>query len=168
MLKQFNSNSRKLNRLIPTKVNQKNLVNLDLTGSLQNIEIPTANKFNSKTKSNPNSTKFVNNKNNINQFHLDILQYSAQTVKVKIDYFDNLGIGGHLFINNMHLNYATEVPNPNNFEIIVSGLHIPGNYSIKQNNNQVVITLNEMYIDFDNVTSDDIYVIGKLVSIPIT
>jgi hypothetical protein len=31
----------------------------------------------------------------------------------------------------------------------------------------VVITLNDEYIDFDNVTIDDIYVIGKLVDIPI-
>ena len=57
MLKQFNSNNRKLNRVIPPRVNTENLVNLDLTGSLQNIELPTTNKFNSNTRSNPNPIK---------------------------------------------------------------------------------------------------------------
>ena len=61
MLKQFNSNTRKLNRVVP-KVNINNLTNNDLTGSLQNIEIPTNTKFQSKTRSNPNPIKLVNNK----------------------------------------------------------------------------------------------------------
>ena len=41
MLKQFNSNSRKLNKVVP-KVNINNLTNNDLTGSLLNIVIPWA------------------------------------------------------------------------------------------------------------------------------
>jgi chitin synthase len=44
MLKQFNSNTRKLNRVVP-KVNINNLTNNDLTGSLQNIEIPNNTKL---------------------------------------------------------------------------------------------------------------------------
>ena len=64
MLKQFNSNARKLNRIIP-KINPNNLVSTDLTGSLLNIEIPSETQFSSNTKSNPNPTKLVNNKNKI-------------------------------------------------------------------------------------------------------
>ena len=64
MLKQFNSNARKLNRIIP-KINPNNLVSTDLTGSLANIEIPTNTKFESKTRSNPNPIKLINNKSNI-------------------------------------------------------------------------------------------------------
>jgi hypothetical protein len=164
MLKQFNSNARKLNRIIP-KINPNNLVSTDLTGSLANIEIPTNTKFNSNTKSNPNKNIVTNNKSTINDFHLEILQHSARKVTRIVDEFNNTL--NTLTIYNVYLDYGTEGASPNNFEILVYGLHIPGNFTIKEVGNNVVITLNDRYIDYDNVTIDDIYVIGKLVDIPL-
>ena len=166
MLNRFNSNAKKLNRIIP-KINPNNLNDdLYITGSLLNIELPTTNKFNSNSKSNPNPTKLVNNKNKISEFYNEILQFSGRSVSRIIDAFDNTGFG-ILTIYNVALDYGTEGASPENFEILVYGLHIPGNYTIKEIGNDVVITLNDEYIDFDNVTIDDIYVIGKLVDIPI-
>jgi len=164
MLKQFNSNSRKLNRIVP-KININNLTNNDLTGSLQNIEIPNNTKFQSKTRSNPNPIKLVNNKSTIYDFHQEILQNSARYVSRQIDSFDN--VKNTLTILNVKLDYGTEGASPNNFEILVFGLHIPGDYTIKEIENNVVITLGNEYIDFDNISINDIYVIGKLVDIPI-
>ena len=158
MLKQFNSNSRKLNRIIP-KINPNNLVSTDLTGSLQNIEIPTNTKFQSKTRSNPNPIKLVNNKTKISEFYQEILEHSARYNQRVIDEFDNNT--NTLTIYNVTLDYGTEGASPNNFEVLVFGLHIPGNYTVKEVGNNVVITLNEQYIDYDNVTINDIYVIGK-------
>ena len=159
MLNRFNSNTRKLNRVIPTKVNSQNLAaNLD-TGSLENIQAPTT-KFNSNTKSNPYPTKTINNKNTISEFHQEILEHSAMWIKIRVDKFDN--IANTLTIYNIHTDYGTEGASPNNFEVMVFGLHIPGDYSIKDTPNGVVITLNNQYIDFDNTSIDDIYVIGKL------
>ena len=160
MLNRFNSNARKLNRVIPAKVNPENLVNLDLTGSLANIEIPTNTKFNSATKSNPYPTKTVNNKNTISVFHQEILEHSVMYVKVKVDEFDNEA--NTLTIYNLNTDYGTEGASPNNFEVLVFGLHIPGNYKVEDIGNNVVVTLFDNYIDYDNVTIDDIYVIGKL------
>ena len=165
MLNRFNSNTRKLSRTIQ-KINPNNLVSTDLTGSLLNIEIPTTNKFQSNTKSNPNPTKLVNNKNKINNFYTEILEHSARIVQRRVDLFDNSGFGS-LTILNVALDYGTEGANSDNFEILVYGLHIPGDYSIKEVGSNVVITLNNNYIDFDSITIDDIYVIGKLVDIPI-
>ena len=162
MLKQFNSNSRKLNRVVP-KVNINNLTNNDLTGSLQNIEIPTNTKFQSKTRSNPNPTKLVNNKTKISDFYEEILENSARYNQRTIDEFDN--VANTLTIHNVSLDYGTEGASPNNFEVLVFGLHIPGNYKIEEVGNDVVITLNEQYIDYDNVTINDIYVMGKLVDV---
>ncbi len=159
MLKQFNSNNRKLNRVVP-KVNINNLTNNDLTGSLQNIEIPTNTKFQSKTRSNPNPIKLVNNKTTISDFYQEILEHSARYVQRNVDVFDNNT--NTLTIYNVSLDYGTEGASPNNFEVLVFGLHIPGNYTIKEVGNNVVITLNEEYIDYDNVTINDIYVMGKL------
>ncbi len=165
MLRQFNSNARKLNRIIPPKVNAENLVNSDLTGSLQNIQLPTTNKFNSNTRSNPNPIKVVNNKTTISSFHQEILQHSARYITRIIDEFNNTE--NTLTIYNVALDYGTEGANSDNFEVLVYGLHIPGDYTIKEVGNNVVIKLNDEYIDFDNVTINDIYVIGKLVDIPI-
>jgi len=162
MLRQFNSNSRQLNRVVP-KVNINNLTNSDLTGSLQNIEIPNNTKFQSKTRSNPNPTKLVNNKTTISNFYQEILENSARYNQRIIDEFDN--VTNTLTIKNVSLDYGTEGASPNNFEVLVFGLHIPGNYKIEEIGNDVVITLNEYYIDYDNVTIDDIYVMGKLIDV---
>jgi hypothetical protein len=151
--------------VIPARINPENLVNLDLTGSLQNIELPTTNKFNSKSRSNPNPIKLVNNKSTISNFHQEILQHSARMVQRQIDAFNN--IENTLTIYDVGLDYGTEGASPDNFEVLVYGLHIPGDYTIKQIGSNVVITLNDEYIDFDSVTINDIYVIGKLVDIPI-
>jgi hypothetical protein len=163
MLKRFSSNTRKLNRIIP-KVNTNNL-NDDsyLTGSLLNIELPTTRSFDSHTRSNPNPIKLVNNKIKISNFYEEILEHSARTVSRKIDIFNN--VTNTLTIYNVYLDYGTEGASVDNFEILVYGLHIPGDFTIKEIGNDVVITLNDEYIDFDSVTIDDIYVIGKLVDI---
>ena len=166
MLNRFNSNAKKLNRIIP-KINPNNLNDeLYITGSLLNIEAPTTNKFNSNSKSNPNPTKLVNNKTKISEFHNEILQFSGRVVSRIIDAFDNTGFGT-LTIYNVALDYGTEGASPENFEVLVYGLHLPGHYTIKEVGNNVVITLLDDYIEFDSITIDDIYVIGKLVDIPI-
>jgi hypothetical protein len=164
MLRQFNSNNRKLNRVV-AKVNVNNLTNTDLTGSLLNIEIPTNTKFQSKTKTNPNPIKLVNNKTKISDFYQEILENSARYNQRIIDEFDNNA--NTLTIYNVTLDYGTEGASPNNFEVLVFGLHIPGNYKIEEVGNNVVITLGEVYIDYDNVSINDIYVMGKLLDIPI-
>jgi hypothetical protein len=133
------------------------------TASLD-VRIPT--KFSGRTKSNPNPIKLVNNKTKISNFYQEILQNSARMVQRKIDEFDNAGFGS-LTILNVYLDYGTDGANPDNFDVLVYGLQIPGDYSIKEVGNNVVVTLNNSYIDFDSVTVDDIYVIGKLVEIPI-
>lgn len=159
MLKRFSSNTKKLNRIIP-KINTNNLNDdLYLTGSLLNIDTPTTRSFQSHTRSNPNPTKISNNKNTISDFHLEILQNSVRYISKNVDSFDN--ILNTLTINDTLLDYGTEGASPENFEILVFGLQIPGDYTIKEINGNVVITLGSDYIDFDNVTLNDIYVIGK-------
>jgi hypothetical protein len=130
------------------------------TASLD-VRIPT--KFGGRTKSNPNPIKLVNNKTKISDFYQEILENSARYNQRVIDEFDNNT--NTLTIYNVTLDYGTEGASPNNFEVLVFGLHIPGNYTIKEVGNDVVITLNEEYIDYDNVTINDIYVMGKLVDI---
>ncbi len=166
MLKRFSSNTRKLNRIIP-KVNTNNLNDESyLTGSLLNIEVPSSRSFDSHTRSNPNPIKLVNNKNKISDFYQEILENSARYVNRQVDAFDN--VLNTLTIYNVALDYGTEGADPDNFELMVFGLHIPGDFTIKEIGNNVVITLNDEYIDFDSVTLNDIYVIGKLIDVPVS
>jgi len=201
MLRQFNSNARKLNRVIK----QINLNNLSGSGYLDNLiddyklqsslsasfdgrdesgnplsqeqamlelsasiaynyntsfDTTISTKFNSNTRSNPNPIKLVNNKTKISSFYQEILEHSARYISRQVDEFNNSE--NTLTIYNVALDYGTEGASSDNFEVLVYGLHIPGDYTIKEVGNNVVITLNDEYIDFDNVTIDDIYVIGKL------
>jgi hypothetical protein len=160
----FQSNTRK-NPFGPTVVNTNNIVISDLSGSLLNIELPSSASYESQTRSNPNPIKVVNNKTIISDFYQEILEHSARYNQRVIDEFDNNL--NTLTIYNVTLDYGTEGASPDNFEVLVYGLHIPGNFTIKEVGNDVVITLNEYYIDYDNVTVDDIYVIGKLVDVPV-
>ncbi len=160
MLNKFNSNARKLNRVLP-KINTNNLNDdLYLTGSLLNIDIPSTQSYQSNVRVQTTTTKITNNKNTINEFHNEILQYSGRLIKKSVDSYSNDGFG-KLILNNTVLDYGTEGASPDNFEIIVGGLHIPGNYTIKEVGTDVVITLNDSYIDFDSQHINDIYVIGK-------
>ena len=166
MLKQFNSNARKLNRVVPKDIKSNTLDTDAYIAYLESIaeaEYAEHNtdiqKTNSKTRSNPNPTKIVNNKSTINNFYNEILQHSARKITKSVDEFDNTL--NPLTIYDTTLDYGTEGASPNNFEILVYGLHIPGNFIITEINNNVVIHLNDRYIDFDSVTINDIYVIGK-------
>ena len=127
------------------------------TASLD-VRIPT--KFGGRIKSNPNPIKLVNNKTKISDFYQEILENSAKQIEKGINDFSNVGFGS-LIIYSSSLDYGTEGASPDNFEVLVYGLQIPGNYSIKEIEHNVVITLNSNYIDFDNVTINNISVRGK-------
>lgn len=124
------------------------------------------NRFNSYSRKKPAVAKVVNNKNKINNFYQEILEHSAKYIKVNVNEYNN--INNTLTIKNMRTDYGTEGASPNNFEVVVFGLNIPGNFKVEDINGDVVVTLFDEYIDFDNTDVSDIYVIGKLVEIPVT
>ncbi len=129
MLNKFNAAAKKLNRVLP-KINPNNLNDdLYLTGSLLNINLPSTSSYQSNVKSNPNPTKLVNNKSKIEEFHNEILQFSGRTMKKGIDSYSTEGFG-KLIINNIKLDYGTEGVSPDNFEVLVAGLHLPGDYIV--------------------------------------
>jgi len=155
----YQSNTKK-NPFGPTVINTNNINDsLYTTASLLNIELPSSASYESHTRSNPNPISIINNKQTIINFHDEIFKHSVRYVERKVNAFDN--ILNTLTIYNAFLDYGTEGANSDNFEIFVFGLQIPGDYTIVEINNNVVITLNDEYIDFDSVTLDDIYVIGK-------
>jgi len=170
MLNQFNSNSRRLNRVVP-KVNINNLTNNDLTGSLQNIEIPTNTKFQSKTRSNPNPIKLVNSKTKIYDFHQEILQHSARIKRIVADELhatitnsENSALHT-LVIYNKLLDYGTETPSPDNFEVLENGLHVPGFFDIEQVGNNIVVTFTSIYLINLDAPPAQFSVVGRMVDV---
>ncbi len=159
--------SKKFDAKTRTKViqniNTNNLTDLDLTGSLNNIEVPSDKKFAAKTRTNETVVKLVNNTPKLNQFYTDILQYSGRYVKRGITEIDTQN--NKLIIENVKLDYGTEEVSPNNFEVIVGGLNLPGIYEINQVSSSVEITLKQEFIDYQSVTENDIYVIGKILEL---
>jgi hypothetical protein len=142
---------------------------LEMSASIQyrytsslDIRIPT--KLQSNTRSNPNPITITNNTNTINDFHTEILKFGARYVSRQIDAYDN--DLNTLTIYSASLDYGTEGASAENFEILVNGLHVAGNYTIKEVGNNVVITLGGEYIEFDTVQTGDVYVFGKF--LPIT
>jgi len=91
---------------------------------------------------------------------MKFFQFSGRTIKKGIDEFNNSGYG-NLIIYSSSLDYGTEGASPENFEVMAYGLHIPGDYRIYEQNGNVIVSLNDAYIDFNNVSVGDIYVIGK-------
>jgi hypothetical protein len=201
MLNKFNSHSRKLNRVVP-KINLNNLTNLDLTGSINLIEIPIEQSYESNYRKNPFTvnvintnntivdvtgslslvdvpidrqydsfvrssdyqTNVINNKPNIEEFHNQILQYSARYVKKVISGFDS---GSQQFyISSSILDYGTTEPTSDNFEIMVDGLHIPDIYKVEQSGSSIVIQILETgVVDWDLLDNNDrVVVYGKFLN----
>jgi hypothetical protein len=160
----FNSNTRFNPELVSVV---RTPISSDLTGSLYHIlssSMPVLNVFESNTRSNPNPITITNNTNTINDFHTEILKFGARYVSRQIDAYDN--DLNTLTIYSASLDYGTEGASAENFEILVNGLHVAGNYTIKEVGNNVVITLGGEYIEFDTVQTGDVYVFGKF--LPIT
>ncbi len=155
----FDGRDENGNELPPAEAYQELSASLEYT-YIPSFDTSTSTKSDSRTRSNANPTKLVNNKNKISDFYNEILQFGSRSIRKSIDEFSNSGYGS-LTIYRSSLDYGTEGATPNNFEILVFGLHIPGDYRIYEQNGNVVVSLNDSYIDFDNVTIDDIYVIGK-------
>jgi hypothetical protein len=164
MLNRFKPNNRIITK-VNVPINPLHLDNTNLTGSLLNIPIPTNTKFQSQTKSNQNSTIVRNNKNVTNKGNLDILQYSAKYIESGISLYDPTL--NQFIIYNMLLDYGTEEPNVNNFEIVMGGLYLPDIYSIYQSGSAVVVQLNENYIDYNDFSISDVTIYGKLLPVEI-
>lgn len=145
-------------------VNKNSIINADLTGSLLNIDIPTKTNYEPQTKTNPNPTNVVNNKNVINAFHTQILQYGARYIKKEITGF-NSG-SNQFYISSSILDYGTEEPSPENFEIMIDGLHIPGIYKVEQSGSNVVVTiLQSGFVDWDMIDNNQrVIVYGKFLN----
>jgi hypothetical protein len=169
MLNRFTTNNRQIQNIV-TKINNSHLVNIDITGSINNIVIPSNTKFQSKTKSNPNPIKIVNNTNNINDFHTQIFEYSARYESAGISEIKTTQIGNNLrldklIIYNKLLDYGTKEPTVDNFDLLHNGLHISGIFDITQNENNIEITFNTEYLCDINTTYSEFILMGKMTDI---
>lgn len=139
-------------------INLNSIENTDVTGSLQNITEPeryTKSQYRVKDS----TIKTFNEKNRSLNFKNQIINFSAKQIEKQITSFD---VGQNkLYISESVLDYDTEQITNENFELFYNGASVPFIYSVQQLNNDVVITFNENYIDYDNLQNSQVFVVGK-------
>lgn len=144
-------------------VNKESIKNNDVTGSLENVLEPSDKKYTTGIKTNPVGILIVNTDVIGSDFDNEILEYSARYIKVNATKFipeENI-----IVIENTLLDYGTEGINPENFEVIINGLHSPQIYTVKQDANNVLIQFRERLFSYDGLEKENVIVIGKLLEI---
>ena len=173
MLNRFSSNTKKLNRAL-SKVNFNNLNDPSITGSINNIiadGIQPAAKFEAKSKANPGLTKNIVSTNILKDFSKDITEYGARYIKRQSTSLVKTSIGrgesvlNKIIVFNTKLDYGTESIGPENFEVLIDGLHVPGIFTVSQINLNIEINLTQRWVIDDRVLPSDVYVFGKLIKL---
>ena len=169
--KTFQANTKQLKQSV-SKVNINNVPNLNsATASIQEIindGITAPKKFQSETKSNESPTKYVFTDNIIKEFHNEIFQYSARYIYVSASVIEKTAISADestlnkLIINNRILDYGTETVGPENFEVFIDGLHMPGIFSINQSGSNIEIKINDYWLIDNRVEPENIKIFGKI------
>ena len=185
-MKAFNSNTRKLNRIIPKTdinniagasfieklVNDAQIQGETYSGSLasvQNYDYETSfdsrtkKTFNTKNRTNPNQTKVKRSeKDLVLRFRDDIMDITANWVFRQPDFIEVLDDARiRLIFNNVYLQGATTITS-SNFDVYVNGVRTPSYLTIEPNEFGVHLIINE-FIGVDSTNKDrvNIYVKGK-------
>ena len=175
MLKQFNSNNRKITKPVPKNIKGNTLDNDTYIAYLESIaeaEYAEHNteieKISSKSRKNPNQKQIINNSTKISSFYNEILKYSANIKRVVVDELDVVAVDSKncrlhkLIIYNKFLDYGTESPSPENFEVLENGLHIAGFFNIAQVGNNIEVTLTFVYLLNLNPTASQFSIVGRI------
>jgi hypothetical protein len=185
-MKAFNSNTRKLNRVVP-KTDINNIVGASLieklvndaqlqgetySGSFASVEdynyessfdSRTKKTFNTKNRTNPNQSKVKRSeKDLVLGFRNDIMDITANWVFRQPDFIEVLDDTRiRLIFNNVYLQGATTITS-SNFDVYVNGVRTPSYLSIEQSEIGVNLIINE-FIGIDSTNKDkvSIYVKGK-------
>jgi hypothetical protein len=185
-MKAFNSNTRKLNRVVP-KTDINNIVGASLieklvndaqlqgetySGSFASVEdynyessfdSRTKKTFNTKNRTNPNQSKVKRSeKDLVLGFRNDIMDITANWVFRQPDFIEVLDDARiRLIFNNVYLQGATTITS-SNFDVYVNGVRTPSYLSIEQSEIGVNLIINE-FIGIDSTNKDrvSIYVKGK-------
>lgn len=185
-MKAFNSNTRKLNRIVPkTDINniagasfiEKLISDAQLqgetySGSLASVEnyqynssfdSRTKQTFNTKNRTNPTQSKVKRSeKDLVLGFRDEILDITANWVFRQPDYIDVLDDGRiRLTFNNVFIQAVTQLHEAN-FDVYVNGVRTPSYLSFEQSETGVHLIINE-FIGIDSTNKDrvNIYVKGK-------
>ena len=185
-MKAFNSNTRKLNRVVPkTDINniagasliEKLITDAQLqgetySGSLSSVEnynyessfdSRTKKTFNTKNRTNPNQSKIKRNeKDLVLGFRNDIMDITANWVFRQPDFIEVLDDARiRLIFNNVYIQAVTQLHSAN-FDVYVNGVRTPSYLSVEQTETGINLIINE-FIGIDETNKDrvNIYVKGK-------
>ena len=185
-MKAFNSNTRKLNRVVPKTdinniagaslieklINDAQLQGETYSGSLSSVEnynyessfdSRTKKTFNTKNRTNPNQSKIKRNeKDLVLGFRNDIMDITANWVFRQPDFIEVLDDARiRLIFNNVYIQAVTQLHSAN-FDVYVNGVRTPSYLSVEQTETGINLIINE-FIGIDETNKDrvNIYVKGK-------
>jgi hypothetical protein len=192
-MKAFNSNTRKLNRVVP-KTDINNIVGASLieklvndaqlqgetySGSFASVEnynyessfdSRTKKTFNTKNRINPNQSKVKRSeKDLVLGFRNDIMDITANWVFRQPDFIEILDAARiRLIFNNVYIQAVTQLHEAN-FDVYVNGVRTPSYLSFEQSETGVQLIINE-FIGVDETNKDrvNIYVKGKFEQLILT
>lgn len=133
------------------------------TGSLENLQPPVKKFTETGIKENPTPITYIPNINTLNNFDQEIFEYSARYIQKHIDWWNEEE--NSITLANTLLDYGTEGPGPENFEVIINGIHSPLIYDVKQDGINVIVTFNERLFSYDGLEKENVIIIGKLLDI---
>jgi hypothetical protein len=192
-MKAFNSNTRKLNRVVPKTdinniagasfieklVNDAQLQGETYSGSFASVEdynyessfdSRTKKTFNTKNRTNPNQSKIKRSeKDLVLGFRNDILDITANWVFRQPDFIEVLDDARiRLIFNNVYIQAVTQLHEAN-FDVYVNGVRTPSYLSFEQSETGVQLIINE-FIGVDETNKDrvNIYVKGKFEQLILT
>jgi len=192
-MKAFNSNTRKLNKVVPKTdinniagasfieklVNDAQLQGETYSGSFTSVEdynyqssfdSRTKKTFNTKNRTNTNQSKIKRSeKDLVLGFRDDILDITANWVFRQPDFIEVLDDARiRLIFNNVYLQGATTITS-SNFDVYVNGVRTPSYLSVEQSETGVNLIINEFIgIDESNKDRVNIYVKGKFEQLILT
>lgn len=192
-MKAFNSNTRKLNRVVPKTdinnivgasfieklVNDSKIQGETYSGSLASVQTydyetsfdsRAKQSFNTKNRINPNQSKIKRSeKDLVLGFRNDIMDITANWVFRKPDFIEILDDKRiRLTFNNVYIQAVTQLHEAN-FDVYVNGVRTPSYLSVEQSETGVNLIINEFIgVDESNKNRVNIYVKGKFEQLILT
>lgn len=120
---------------------------------------------NPKTRPNPYPPKIINTKPIESNYEKNVLRYDARYVLKQITYYNS---NENTFtIENSTLD-STKNYKAGDFEILIRGILIQNDiYKVEQIGQNVIITFQPGYIDYNGLTADDIIIYGKFLEVEV-
>lgn len=128
------------------------------TSSLSELTEPEKRK-NSTIYKNSSGEKVINLHKMSTTHKNDILKYSSKQIEKSVTGFSSEL--NQLYISNSYIDDSIQQTTKDDFEVYYNGMRTPDIFNVEQSGSVVVITLNDVYLNYETLRNSELFVIGK-------